>query len=130
MPTNNSEENFCNAFKEWAKKGNNSFEIQIPPSGSFSNVMPDFFIRNSVTGEDYGVEIKSSEWSIPIGVYPQVKKIDDELKSDNKKFIFLTTAPLSGAFSSNIKNSDIIHIQVLNPEQAVEEVEKIIKKNS
>src|SRR6478736_1199545 len=98
MKTLNSEHELFGAFSDWIKRDHKKLKIEILPSGSSPS--PDFYISNKQTGKGLGIELKSGTRVLPLGIYPGLKTMQEQMKQQNKSFVLLSTARLSDALFS------------------------------
>jgi hypothetical protein len=125
MTTLDQEKQLFELLWDWIQKEGIPLEVQTPTSGTIrigEKVVrsPDILVTSTETGKTLGIEVKSGSPEVPIGVYPELKEMQQQFRENNGDFVVVSTVPLSGVLSSNVADAGIPMIEIQNPAQAIE----------
>jgi hypothetical protein len=87
---------------------------------------PDILVVNPQTNSQLGIEIKGGFSEVPMGVYPQLKKMSDLMAQQHGKIVVLTTVPPSGALQSNASADGIALITAADTSGALMKLEPFL----
>jgi hypothetical protein len=129
MPTHESEKEVFDALSEHIRSKHSGLVISLPPSGSLLGApahtapTPGILVSNPETGAVLGIEVKGYSSILPVGVYPQLKAMQQQMKSIRGDLVVVSGAPMSGVLSSNIADAGIFAVQLLNPKEVGPQLE-------
>jgi hypothetical protein len=127
MPTAEFSKIIFDNLSKWISDGHHNLELSVPVSGSFplhgrSILGPDIIVTNPKTGRVLGIEIKAGERELPIGLYPRLKLMKENL-SGFGDFIVLSDAKPSDVLSNNVASAGISFLKIDDPAKAITALE-------
>lgn len=123
MPTSEFSKIVFDNLTKWISQGHDNLELSVPVSGSFplhgrSIFGPDIIVTNKDTGRVLGIEIKAGERELPIGLYPRLKLMKENLK-DVGDFVVLSDAQPLDVLSRNVASAGISFLKIDDPAKAI-----------
>jgi hypothetical protein len=128
MPTAEFSKIVFDNLNKWIAEGHGNLELSVPISGSFPLhghmiLGPDIIVTNKETGRVLGIEIKAGERELPIGLYPHLKMMHQNLREFGSDFVVLSNAHPSDMLSSNVASAGISFLKIDDPTKAITALE-------